>query len=121
MPLPRTVLMQSLFPTCACLAWTAFACCIRFMKYLQILCASLLTGNADQQTAIDAVNEGHIFRFLTKPCSPEILAKSLCAGLEQYRLICVEKTLLEKTLVGSVQLLSDVLTMLNPLAFSRAS
>ena len=81
----------------------------------------MLTGNADQQTAIDAVNEGHIFRFLTKPCSPEILAKSLCAGLEQYRLICVEKTLLEKTLVGSVQLLSDVLTMLNPLAFSRAS
>jgi len=81
----------------------------------------MLTGNADQQTAIDAVNEGHIFRFLTKPCSPEILAKSLCAGLEQYRLVCVEKDLLEKTLVGSVQVLSEILTMLNPLAFSRAS
>jgi response regulator RpfG family c-di-GMP phosphodiesterase len=81
----------------------------------------MLTGNADQQTAIDAVNEGHIFRFLTKPCSPEILAKSLCAGLEQYRLVCVEKELLEKTLVGSVQAMADILTMLNPLAFSRAS
>src|SRR5579872_2798210 len=33
----------------------------------------MLTGNADQQTAIDAVNEGHIFRFLTKPCAPETL------------------------------------------------
>ena len=28
----------------------------------------MLTGQADQQTAIDAVNKGNIFRFLTKPC-----------------------------------------------------
>jgi DNA-binding NtrC family response regulator len=27
----------------------------------------MLTGNADQKTARDAVNQGHIFRFLTKP------------------------------------------------------
>src|SRR5882672_4792554 len=33
----------------------------------------MLTGNADQQTAMNAVNEGNIFRFLTKPCSPEAL------------------------------------------------
>jgi len=31
----------------------------------------MLTGNADQQTAIDAVNPGEIFRFLNKPCQPE--------------------------------------------------
>lgn len=35
----------------------------------------MLTGNADQQTAIIAVNEGNIFRFLTKPCPPDVLAK----------------------------------------------
>ncbi|MEZ6104810.1 MAG: response regulator [Pirellulaceae bacterium] len=34
----------------------------------------MLTGNADQQTAVEAVNEGHIFRFLNKPCEPEVLA-----------------------------------------------
>lgn len=28
----------------------------------------MLTGNADQATAMDAVNHGAIFRFLTKPC-----------------------------------------------------
>ena len=27
----------------------------------------MLTGNADQQTALEAVNQGHIFRFMTKP------------------------------------------------------
>jgi len=40
----------------------------------------MLTGNADQQTALDAVNEGHIFRFMTKPCPPELFAKALEAG-----------------------------------------
>src|SRR4051812_5630356 len=28
----------------------------------------LLTGHADMQAAISAVNEGQVFRFLTKPC-----------------------------------------------------
>ena len=30
----------------------------------------LLTGQADMESAIAAVNEGNIFRFLTKPCPP---------------------------------------------------
>lgn len=47
----------------------------------------MLTGHADRQTAIDAVNQGNIFRFLTKPCSPEILAKSLEEGIQQYQLL----------------------------------
>ena len=33
----------------------------------------LLTGQTDIQDAIVAVNEGHIFRFITKPCTPELL------------------------------------------------
>jgi DNA-binding NtrC family response regulator len=47
----------------------------------------MLTGQADQYTAIQAVNEGNIFRFLTKPCSPDVLTKALDAGIQQYRLI----------------------------------
>jgi DNA-binding NtrC family response regulator len=57
----------------------------------------MLTGNNDLQTAMQAVNEGNSFRFLTKPCTPETLAKALEAGLEQYRLITAERELLEKT------------------------
>ncbi len=81
----------------------------------------MLTGNADQQTAIEAVNEGNIFRFLTKPCPPDTLAKALTAGIEQYRLVTAEKELLGKTLRGSIKVLNDVLSLTNPTAFGHAS
>ena len=81
----------------------------------------MLTGNADQQTAINAVNEGNIFRFLTKPCPPDTLAKTLAAGVRQYQLVTAEKELLEKTLRGSIKVLTDVLSLTNPTAFGHAS
>lgn len=80
----------------------------------------MLTGNADQQTAAHAVNEGCIFRFLNKPCSPEAFAKALDAGLDQYRLIRTERELLSSTLNGSVKLLTEILALVNPTAFGRA-
>ncbi len=45
----------------------------------------MLTGNADQKTAVDAVNQGDVFRFLTKPCSTEAMAAAIEAGLLQFR------------------------------------
>jgi response regulator RpfG family c-di-GMP phosphodiesterase len=81
----------------------------------------MLTGNADQQTALEAVNEGQIFRFMTKPCPPENLAKALEAGVQQYRLVTSERELLGNTLRGSIKLLTDVLGLVNPAAFGRAS
>src|SRR5882672_9179369 len=77
----------------------------------------MLTGNADQKTAMDAVNQGHVFRFLTKPCSPEELALVLKTGLEQYRLITAERELLGKTLNGSIKMLTDILSILDPQSF----
>jgi response regulator RpfG family c-di-GMP phosphodiesterase len=77
----------------------------------------MLTGNADQQTAIDAVNRGNIFRFLTKPCGPEDLALSLEAGIKQYRLVTAERELVEGTLAGSIDLLVEMLAISSPLAF----
>ncbi len=81
----------------------------------------MLTGFADLKTAIDAVNTGNIFRFLTKPCSPEVLAQALGAGLRHYRLIMAERELLEKTLSGSIKVLTQILSLLNPEAFGRSS
>ena len=81
----------------------------------------MLTGNADQQTALEAVNEGHIFRFMTKPCPPEAFAKALEAGIAQYRLITSEHELLSKTLSGSIKVMTDVLGLVNPVAFGRSS
>ncbi|HEX4785127.1 MAG TPA: HD domain-containing phosphohydrolase [Candidatus Sulfotelmatobacter sp.] len=80
----------------------------------------MLTGNADLQTAINAINEGSIFRFLNKPCSKEAMGKTLTAALVQYRLVTAEKQLLEQTLSGSLQVLTEVLSLVNPAAFSRA-
>ena len=80
----------------------------------------MLTGNAETGTAIDAINEGSIFRFLIKPCSKEMMAKTITAGLVQHRLIIAEKQLLEQTLSGCLQVLSEVLSLVNPTAFGRA-
>lgn len=81
----------------------------------------MLTGNADQKTAQDAVNEGHVFRFLTKPCSLDEFSNTLDLGLKHYEIDAAEQELLEKTLTGSIKMLVEVLTLTNPEAFSRAS
>jgi len=81
----------------------------------------MLTGNADVTTAVKAVNEGRIFQFLSKPCPPVALRQTLQAALEQYRLVTAERELLEKTLHGCVRLLTDLLGMVNPVAFGKAS
>jgi response regulator RpfG family c-di-GMP phosphodiesterase len=81
----------------------------------------VLSGHADLQTAIKAVNEGNIFRFLTKPCHPDTLLNVLTTGIEQYRLINAEKELLEKTLKGSIKVMTELLSLANPEAFGRSS
>jgi response regulator RpfG family c-di-GMP phosphodiesterase len=80
----------------------------------------MLTGNADRQTAIDAVNEGQIFRFLTKPCPGEALTRTLHAALKQYRLVTAERVLLENTLSGAIKLVTDILSMVDPDSFGRS-
>ncbi|HEX9047481.1 MAG TPA: HD domain-containing phosphohydrolase [Verrucomicrobiae bacterium] len=79
----------------------------------------MLTGNADQLTAVEAVNKGRIFQFLTKPCPMDMLTLAIQAGIKQYRLITAERELLEKTLNGSVKLLTDMLSLMDPVAFGR--
>ncbi|MFN8647553.1 MAG: response regulator [Gemmatimonadales bacterium] len=81
----------------------------------------LLTGHADLRAAVAAVNEGQIFRFLTKPCPPEVLGTALRQAVEQHRLVTAERELLERTLKGSVQALLDVLGLANPVALGRAA
>lgn len=81
----------------------------------------MLTGNADMGTAVRAVNEGNIFRFLTKPCDPDDLTGALRAGIQQHRLLRAEKEVLEGTLNGCVKVLTEILSMADPAAFGRAS
>ena len=77
----------------------------------------MLTGNADQKTAVEAVNRGQVFRFLNKPCPVELLAQTLQTAVRQYQLIRAERELLERTLNGTIRLLTEVLSSLHPTVF----
>lgn len=81
----------------------------------------MLTGFAELNTTIEAINEGNIFRFLAKPCSEQDMANSLNAALRQYALVEAERELVEGTLHGSVKVLSEVLSLVCPLAFSQST
>ncbi len=79
----------------------------------------MLTSSSDIQVAINALAEGDIFRFLNKPCAPPVLEKNIIAGIEQFNLITAEKTLLEKTLLGSIGIMMEILSIFNPEVFSQ--
>ncbi len=81
----------------------------------------MLTGNADQETAAQAINDGNIFRFLTKPCQPEDLLAAINEAKEQYRLRRAERDLLEQTLAGSIKLLIDILSLQNARTFDATA
>jgi DNA-binding NtrC family response regulator len=80
----------------------------------------LLTGYTDLGAAMEAVNEGNIFRFLTKPCAKDVLVPAIQSGVDQNELIRSEKELLEQTLLGSIKVLTDVLGAASPEAFGRS-
>ncbi|MBI5324320.1 MAG: response regulator [Ignavibacteriae bacterium] len=81
----------------------------------------MLTGFADLETATVAVNQGNVFRFLTKPVNAEAFISSLNDCCAQYQLITSEKELLDKTLKGSIKILIDILSFTNPSIFNLSS
>ena len=81
----------------------------------------LLTGQSDLEDAVSAVNDGKIFRFLTKPCPPEVLLPALNDAVEHGRLVRAERELLEETVRGSVALLAEILAIRDPAAADRGT
>lgn len=79
----------------------------------------LLTGQADTESAISAVNDGQVFRFMSKPCSPMALRKVLGEAADHRNLLTAEKKVLESTLSQSLLVLSEVLGTVHPLAALR--
>ncbi len=81
----------------------------------------MLTGNADQQTVIDAINQGEIYKFLTKPCDISIMSDTIAEGISRYKQTTGNRALLDKNtskVKGLSQRLSyqaahDALTGLN--------
>lgn len=81
----------------------------------------MLTADNHQHVAVQAVNEGHVQQFLNKPVSMGDLASAIRAGVEHHGFRVAEKDLLASTLNGSVNLLVEMLSLVNPLAFGRAT
>ena len=80
----------------------------------------LVTGHADYHDAMRAVNNGHVFRLLDKPYAEQDLLDAIQAGTRQRQLIESEQVLLQETLVGAVNALTETLATVKPLFFGRA-
>lgn len=94
---------------------------LRQVRQLQPDCVRMMiSGHADMGDAINSVNNAGIFRLLIKPCPADDLAQALDAALAQHRLITAEKALLEGTLNGAIQALTDILGILDADAFGQA-
>jgi signal transduction histidine kinase len=57
----------------------------------------VLTGTPNVDSALRALNEGEVYRFLTRPCDVVSLAMTIRTGLEHKRLVEANRRLLETT------------------------
>lgn len=64
----------------------------------------LFTGYADIQAVINAVNEGHIFRYILKPWDTAELEGIIRQGIEQHDLLADRRRLIAELQAANVQL-----------------
>lgn len=56
----------------------------------------LMTGNADISNVIDSINNGSVYKFITKPYEPEVLMVAIRQCYDHYYLSTQNKRLLEE-------------------------
>jgi len=97
---------------------------LEFFDRLRRVCPDsariLLTGYADLGTAMEAINVGQVFRFLSKPCAEETMEEALAAGVAHYQQATAEREFLKGALRGIIKLLTDLLALQNAEAMGRA-
>lgn len=97
---------------------------IQFMEQVRKLnpdsIRMILTGYADLETLIDAVNKGFIFKLLMKPCPTETFANALNEGMAQFRRIGTERKLQKETFLGSVNNLTEILRITRPQIYKKS-
>lgn len=72
----------------------------------------ILSGQADLEAAVRAINEGEVYRFLLKPCNPADLRVTIRQALEHKQLIELSRKLLRE--YEKKQTLLDELERANP-------
>jgi signal transduction histidine kinase len=65
----------------------------------------LITAHSDVHTVIDAINQGHVFRYLLKPCDPELLAIVVRQAVEHHNLIVEKNRLMAELQETNVRLM----------------
>ncbi|HBZ54993.1 MAG TPA: response regulator [Syntrophobacteraceae bacterium] len=71
-------------------------------EFLAVVCRDypdtvriILTGHANLKSAVRAINEGQIYRYLTKPCNEEELIVTLRQALQHKELMAKSRQLLQ--------------------------
>jgi DNA-binding NtrC family response regulator len=72
----------------------------------------ILSGQADLEAAVRAINEGEVYRFLLKPCHPKELQMTIMQGLQHKKLVAQSRRLLQEHM--KAQNLLDELEKANP-------
>lgn len=67
----------------------------------------VLSGFNDLRTTVDAINEGHIFRFLSKPWDDDQLLKSIDDAFSYYEMNEANKRLTEELKAANIELASN--------------
>ncbi|MBI4682844.1 MAG: response regulator [Nitrospirae bacterium] len=63
----------------------------------------LMTGSADLATAVDAINRGEVFRFITKPWEDDALIQTVQEAIKRYQIVQSLKKEDESTLLSLAQ------------------
>jgi response regulator RpfG family c-di-GMP phosphodiesterase len=74
----------------------------------------MLTSADDAQTAIAAINEGNVCRFLTKPCSLQVLEAAIWEAVDLRQTLHQLLDAQFRMVAGMVEVLSKVIQMVNP-------
>jgi DNA-binding NtrC family response regulator len=72
----------------------------------------ILSGQADLEAAVRAINEGEVYRFLLKPCNPADLRVTIRQALEHKQLVELSRKLLRE--YEKKQSILDELERVNP-------
>jgi response regulator RpfG family c-di-GMP phosphodiesterase len=76
-----------------------------------------VTGDPGRDTVVDSVNEGNVFRFVSKPVRLEVLAEIIESAIERFDSLHLERDMMETTVRTSVNLLLEVLATIDPPSF----
>jgi response regulator RpfG family c-di-GMP phosphodiesterase len=79
----------------------------------------VITGCSSPEVAMAAVNEGEVFRFLSKPCGISVLTATVNQGIEHFHTTKAEHELLQQMLSAEIEVLVELLGLANPAAYTR--